>query len=155
MISQPECVAIPPTNHPPFAASVLLIDGSDNQRAYWAEQLKRGSPDYQIVEAPDGQSGLDLYRSRKIDCVVMELTLPDRSGLDLLTELVPVPSKPTAAVIVLTLLAHRSLWELAKQYGAYACFHKKHTAGEDLEKAIQRAVAFVRQMPKEDRDRPS
>jgi DNA-binding NarL/FixJ family response regulator len=100
--------------------------------AYWAEQFKRGSPDYQILEASDGQSGVDLYRSQKIDCVVTELALPDWSGLDLLTELVPVPSKPTAAVIVLTLLGHRTLWELAKQYGPYAG-----------------------QIPKEDRYRPS
>ncbi len=144
---------MPPMNPPPFA-TVLLIDGSQNQRAYWVEQLKRGSSDYQIVEAADGQSGLDLYRSQKIDCVVTELALPDRSGLDLLTELVPIPSKPTAAVIVLTLLAHRTLWELAKQNGAYVCLHKKSTAGEDLEKAIHRAVEFVRQMPKDYQYRP-
>jgi DNA-binding NarL/FixJ family response regulator len=139
---------------PPFATSVLLIDGSQNQRAYWAEQLKRGSPNYQIVEAPDGQSGLDLYRSRKIDCVVMELALPDRSGMDLLTELVPVPSKPTVAVIVLTLLSQRTLWELAKQYGAYTCLYKKSTAGEDLDRVIQQAIAFVEQRANEDRYRP-
>jgi DNA-binding NarL/FixJ family response regulator len=85
--------------------------------------------------------------------VVTELALPDQSGLDLLTALVPVPSKPTAAVIILTLLAHHALWELAKQYGAYACLHKEHTGGEDLEKSIKQASAFEGQLPKEDRYR--
>jgi len=65
-----------------------------------------------------------------------------------------LPSKPTVAVLVLTLLGHRTLWELAKEYGAYACFHKKHTTGEDLDRAIRRAVAFVGWMPKGDRYRP-
>jgi hypothetical protein len=31
----------------------------------------------EIFEAPDGQSGLALYRSRWIDRVVLELGLPD------------------------------------------------------------------------------
>ena len=134
--------------------SVLLIDGSKNQRAYWADQLKHCSPHYEIVEASDGQSGLDLYRSRRIDCVVLELSLPDQSGFQTLEDLVPIASRPHVAVIVLTQITHRGVWELAKQNGAYACLAKKFTSGEDLDRAIQRAVAFVGQMPKEDRYRP-
>jgi DNA-binding NarL/FixJ family response regulator len=134
--------------------SVLLIDGSKNQRTYWAGQLKRCSLDYEIIEASDGQSGLDLYRSRRIDCVVLELGLPDQSGLQTLVELVPIASRPRVAVIVLTQMTERGVSDLARQNGAYACFVKQHTSGQDLDNAIQRAVAFVGQMPKEDRYRP-
>ena len=70
---------------------------------------------------------------------------------EVLAKLVPTPSKPTVPVLVLTLIGDRTVWELAKLYGAYACFHKKHTRGEDLEKAIQQALGFVAQMPKEGR----
>src|SRR6185295_58636 len=59
---------------------VLFIDGNKNQRSIWADQLKRCSPDYEIIEVDDGQSGLNHYRSRRIDCVVLELSLPDQSG---------------------------------------------------------------------------
>ncbi len=135
----------------PLATSVLLIDGSKNQRAYWADQLKRCSLDYEIIEAPDAQSGLEFYQSRRVDCVVLELALPDELGFQLLIDLVPIPSRPHVAVIVLTQMAQRGVWELAKQNGAYACFVKRHTTGEDLDRAIQRAIAFVGQMPKEDR----
>ena len=135
-------------------ASVLFIDGSKNQRATWADQLKRCSTEYEIVEADNGQSGLDICRSRRIDCVVLELGLPDQSGFQILGELVPVASRPNIAVIVLTQISHRAVWELAKESGAYACFHKHHTTGEDLDRAIQRAIAFVGQMPKEDRYQP-
>jgi DNA-binding NarL/FixJ family response regulator len=133
--------------------SVLFIDGSKNQRAHWADQLKHCSLDYEILEASDGQSGLDLYRSRRIDCVVLELGLPDQSGLQTLVELVPIASRPRVAVIVLTQMTERGVWDLARQNGAYACFVKQHTSGQDLDKAIQRAVGFVGQMPKEDRYR--
>jgi len=56
-------------------------------------------------------------------------------------------------VIILTLMTHRGLWELAKQNGAYVCLAKQFTSGDDLDRAIQRAVAFVGWMPKEDRYR--
>ena len=134
--------------------SVLLIDGSQNERAYWADQLKRCSVDYEIVEASDGQSGLNVYRSQRIDCVVLELDLPDHSGFETLVELVPIARRPQVAVIVLTKMTHRGVWELVKDNGAYACFCKKFTSGEDLDRAIQRAMAFVGQMPKEDRYLP-
>jgi len=54
------------------------------------------------------------------------------------------------AVVVLTLITHPEIWELAKENGAYICLAKKFTSGEDLDKAIHRAVAFVGQMPRED-----
>ena len=89
--------------------SVLLIDGSKNQRAYWTDQLKSCSPDYEIIEAADGLSGLDLFRSRRIHCVVLELGLPDQSGFKVLMKLVPVASRPEIAVVVLTQMAQRGI----------------------------------------------
>jgi DNA-binding NarL/FixJ family response regulator len=134
--------------------SVLLIDGNANHRTHWADQLKSCSSDYQILEAADGQSGLDLYGSRRIDCIVLGIDLPDRSGFEVLMTLVPRASKPRIAVIVLTQHTHRGLCELATKNGAYVCLVKQHTTGEDLDRAIQRAVALVGQLPKEDRYRP-
>jgi len=84
---------------------------------------------------------------------VLEITLPDLSGLEVLMTLVPRASKPRMAVIVLTQLSYRGIWELAKEHGAYVCFVKRHTTGEDLDRAIQRAVALVGQMPKEEQYR--
>jgi len=46
------------------------------------------------------------------------------------------------------------VWELVKHNGAYACLAKQFTSGDDLHKVIQRAVAFVGMLPKEDRYRP-
>jgi len=134
--------------------SVLLIDGNDTDRANFAAQLKDRSPDYKILEAIDGEAGLILYRSRRVDCVVLTLELPDQSGYKVLVDLVPIASRPTVAVIVLTNRLQRGLQELARQNGAYACFVKQFMSGDDLDRAIQRAMAFVGQRPKEDRYRP-
>jgi DNA-binding NarL/FixJ family response regulator len=134
--------------------SVLLIDGSDADRKYFADQLKGRSPDYKILEASNGEDGLILYRYRRIDCVVVALELPDQSGLKVLVDLVPIASRPNVAVIVLTNRLQRGLREIALQNGAYACFVKQFMSGDDLDRAIQRAIAFVGRMPKEDRYGP-
>jgi DNA-binding NarL/FixJ family response regulator len=138
---------------PPISA--LLIDSSKKQRTYWSDQLRRCSADYEILEVADGQSGLDLYRSRCIDCVVLELSLPDQSGFKTLVELVPLASRPRVAVVVLTLMTHPGIWRLAKESGAHACLAKEFTSGEHLDRAIRRALAFVGSLPKEDPYRPN
>jgi DNA-binding NarL/FixJ family response regulator len=144
---------MPPNANLP-TTSVLLIDANDSDRAKMAAQLKDRSPDYVILEATDGEEGLLIHRSRQIDCVVVALDLPDQSGFKVLVDLVPIASKPTVPVVMVTSRLQRGLQELARQNGAYACFVKEFMSEYDLDRAIQRAIAFVGQMPKENRRRP-
>jgi len=103
---------MPPKTKPP-TTSVLLIDGNDTDRRYFADQLRRRSPDYKILEATDGEAGLTIYRSRRIDCAVVARELPDQSGFKVLIELVPIASRPNVAVIMLTNRLQRGLREIA------------------------------------------
>ncbi len=137
-----------------ITTSVLFIDGYHHDRTYYADQLKQWSPDYEVLEAVDGKSGLARYGSRRIDCVVLELDLPDMSGFQVLVNLNPVARRPNVAVVILTRLSGLALWELARKSGAYACFLKQHTSQQDLDRAIQHAIALVGLVPKEDRCRP-
>jgi CheY-like chemotaxis protein len=125
--------------HP--TVSVLLIDGNTTDRGLYADGLKRCSSDYLILEASDGQTARQIYGCVRVDCVVLELELPDRSGLKLLLDLVPIASKSNIAVIVLTLIEDPNVQALATQSGAHAWLEKKHTSPEDLHRAIQRALA--------------
>ena len=63
------------------------------------------SPDYVVLEAETGKAGLSLCRSQRVDCVLVELTLPDMSGFEVLIHLVPRARQPEIAVIVLTRVA--------------------------------------------------
>ena len=144
---------MPPNRERP-TTSILLIDGNDTDRRYFAYQLKGRSPEYEVLEAADGEAGLALYRSRRIDCVVVALELPDQSGFKVLVDLVPNARRPNVAVILLTNRLQRGLREIARQNGAYACFMKQFMSKEDLDRAIRRAIAFVVRLPKEDRYRP-
>ena len=137
--------------HP--TTSVLFIDGNADDRKLYGEGLKRCSPDYVIHEAVDGESGLNLYRSQPVDCVLLSLELPDCSGFRVLVELIPIARRPRVAVLMLTNNLQRGLHSFAVQNGAYACFVKQHTLCEDIDRAIQRAMAVVGRLPKEDRYR--
>src|SRR3954467_11126680 len=119
---------------------VLFIDGNANDRALYVSGLQYGSPDYEIIEAADGQSGLALYRAQRIDCVVLELDLPDLSGFEVLVELVHRVRRPRIAVIVLTRVGDQGLYALARSNGAYVCFYKPRTSSQDLDRAINRAI---------------
>jgi CheY-like chemotaxis protein len=80
---------MPPSTELP-TISVLFIDGHDTDRAFYAAGLKSCSPDTLILEATDGQSGLNIYRRAQwIDCVLLELGLADRSGFEVLVRLSP------------------------------------------------------------------
>ena len=92
--------------------AVLFIDGNDADRTHFARKLKECSSDYAILEAPDGDSGLALYRSQRIDCVILELNFPDRSGFEVLVHFVPIVRRPHVAVIVLTKNAYRVVLQI-------------------------------------------
>jgi len=124
--------------------TILLIDHDDKDRTYYADRLKISLPGSIVLEAKDIRSGLELYRSRRVDCIVTETYLPDGSGFRLLINIVPHASEPPPiAVIMLTRLSIRGLAQLAKTNGAHACFDKRLTTGDELADTIEKAIARV------------
>ena len=139
------------TNQALPATSVLLIDRDNTAREYFASQLKGCSRDYEILEATDGETGVSLYRSQRIDCMVVAIELPDQSGLKVFVDLVPMAHRPNVAVVILTNRLQRGLGDIARRNGAYACFVKQFMSGEDLDRAIQCAIACAGQRSTENR----
>jgi CheY-like chemotaxis protein len=128
---------------PDVATTILLIDEDNKDRTYYADRLKASIPDCIVLEAKDGQSGLELYKSRQVDCIVTELHLPDMYGFELLVEVVPSASQPSLAVIMLTRSAGAALADLAKTNGAQALLMKRFTSGDELVQAVRKAIAVV------------
>jgi PleD family two-component response regulator len=129
---------------------LLIIDANKAARAFYANGLNRCAPGYLIIEAGDEQTARQISGCMRVDCVVLELALSDKLGLELLQHFGRIASRSNVPVIVLTMIKDPGVLALAKQSGAQACLDKAHTTPEDLDRAIQRAIAFVGQMPKED-----
>jgi PleD family two-component response regulator len=146
-------MSVMPRNTPQTHTSILLIDGNASDRRDYAKQLAACSPDYLILEATNCPSGLALYRSRWVDCVVLELNLPDQWSAKLLVELMPIIPRPRVPVVVLSRLEHAAAFTIAKKNGVHDCYIKEFTPGDYLDRVIQRAMALVGRLPKEERHR--
>ena len=125
------------------AIRVLLID-SPKGREYWAQRLKRSSPDYLILEADTGAAGISICQSQRVDCVVTELALPDMSGFKVLVSLVPRICHSAIPVIILTHNTLSTMAGLAFKNGARDYLVKSRVSGDDLDRAIHHAIAIVR-----------
>jgi len=124
-------------------ATVLMIDDNEDELKYWSDSLRKTPSHYTVLESSNAAAGLELCGSRTIDCVILDLDMPE-SGFHVLLELVPDRHRPKLAVIVLTHLPHPNLFEMAKHNGAQLCLLKQSTSIQALDEAIQQAVAAVR-----------
>jgi len=123
--------------------AILFIDGDDQDRWYYAHRLKQACADYVIFEAATGQAGLDLCCSHSIDCVILEIDLPDMSGFEVLARLVPIAKQPEVPVIVLTRLSNPDLFDLARKNGAQVGLRKLGMSGDILDQTVLKAIATV------------
>ena len=117
------------------ATTVLLIDNDSHYRDYYAHRLHASACKYDVVHAATGRSGLDICARQPIDCVVLEIDLPDMSGFEVLAKLVPRTYNPEIGIIVLTRLFNQFLLDLAIKNGAQAALQKTLGSGDVLEPA--------------------
>ena len=123
--------------------TVLLIDPHKEDREYWAQRLNVSSPDCVVLEADTGKAALAICQSHRIDCTIVELSLPDMSGFEVLMKLVPRAFKPANAVIFLARQGFDNLAKLAVTNGAQGYFVKSEISGNVLDQAIRKAIAVV------------
>jgi CheY-like chemotaxis protein/signal transduction histidine kinase len=55
-----------------------------------------------ITDATNGKAALGMIRSKKFDCIILDLTLPDISGFEILKKLKAEPKYPNVPIVVYT-----------------------------------------------------
>jgi DNA-binding response OmpR family regulator len=87
-----------PTTTPSASlTSILLVEDEPELRRLLSREL--GAAGYRVRQAPDGGTGLSLFRETNPDLVVLDWLLPDVDGLTLLRRLREVSAVP---VLMLT-----------------------------------------------------
>ncbi len=79
-------------------ARVLVVEDEPRIAHYLAKALRLDG--HEVVVAEDGEVGLFLGMTERFDLAVLDLTLPGRSGLEVLTEL--HRAHPQVPVLMLT-----------------------------------------------------
>jgi DNA-binding response OmpR family regulator len=96
-----------------FLATVLICEDEPSLRELIRVSLGGA---YSVAEADDGEKSLEIARRLKPDVVILDLMMPRRSGLDVLSELRHDEGLAATAVIVLT--AQPATREEALRHGA-------------------------------------
>ena len=64
---------------------ILVIDDDVSQREIFRESLEHAG--YEVKEAPDGQTGLQLFRQQPCHLVITDIFMPEKEGLETILEL--------------------------------------------------------------------
>jgi DNA-binding NarL/FixJ family response regulator len=102
-------------------------------------QILAGTADMVVAgEAVNGQEALDQVRMGGWDVLVLDITMPSRSGFDILKEL--KHEQPDLPVLVLSIHAEEQLAVRVLKAGASG-YLTKENAPEELVKAIRKVVS--------------
>lgn len=135
---------------------ICIIDDSREDREICRRYLQQDSDyRYRFFEAETGEQGLELCRSVRPDCILLDYDLPDITGLELLEAL--AGSSPTRLVslpvVMLTGLGDESIALQAMKSGAQDYLVKGEMTAGNLYRAIHNAIerASMRRIVEEQR----
>jgi CheY-like chemotaxis protein len=126
-----------------LSINILLVDPNKDDRALCAERLSADSPAVTIFEAETGAAALAICQSEAIDCILLELHLPDMSGLQVLNRLIPRAYHPQIPVNLFSHMDLPSMNRLARNNGAQAYLLKPACMQDELMKVIRKAIGAV------------
>jgi len=116
---------------------ILFIDDDPQAQKTLSMVLQE---DYTVVSALTAAEGLDVLEKTDPDVVLLDINLPDKSGLDVLDEIFQRPVPPPT--IMLTAYGEVEFVKRAIQAGAYDYLLKPYVL-EQLEGTIRRAVENI------------
>ena len=117
---------------------VLIVDDHAILRTGLKEIMMRELHPITWGEAQDAQQALAQVQSHDWDLVILDITLPGRSGLDILREL--KQTRPKVPVLILSALPEDQFGKRALKAGASGYLNKE-SAPEELVKAIRKVLA--------------
>lgn len=121
-------------------STILLIEDDEDQRLYIAAMLK--SLGHQVVEAVDGDHGLQLFGQHRVDLVITDIFMPEKEGLSTIIELKEL--SPETKIIAMT-AGRRSfdnVLDIACEFGADLVL-KKPIDMDALNKALHKALTEI------------
>lgn len=116
---------------------ILVIDDHEVVRRGVKQILNEVFPHVEVGEADTGQGGIAAVQKEPWDLAIVDISLPDRSGLELLCEL--HSTMPHLPLMVLSLHPEEQYAVRAFRAGAMA-YLTKQTAPEELARAVKQVL---------------
>jgi DNA-binding NtrC family response regulator len=116
--------------------TILIVEDSPPLAFTWQAQL--APLGHRILVAGDGRTAYALLQANVVDCILLDLTLPDINGLEILKEIRGRSSPP--AVVIVSANASLNVAVQAVRSGAFDYLVKPCTA-ERLTTTVENALA--------------
>ncbi|MFC2006511.1 PleD family two-component system response regulator [Chloroflexota bacterium] len=88
------------------AYKILLVD-DDQDFVAATKTILESRPDYKVLTASDGVSGLQIARAEKPDLIILDVIMPFEDGFAAARELKANPDLSRIPIIILTSFSHR------------------------------------------------
>jgi len=138
--AMPDSVGMPP--------QILIIDESPILTNVFRHKLKNAG--YDVITCSTGAQALTQARKRPPSIIILDLALPDMSGLDLLRQVREHPQLAVVPVIIVTACSDHRLLEAAKALDVTKVLMKASFSLQELLQCVSRAKP-VRRVPLFDR----
>lgn len=122
--------------------SILIID-DDKSIRYSLRRIFE--EDYNILTASNGEEGLSLFSHNPVDLIIMDIKMPERSGMEILKDIKEID--PKSLVILMTAYGTTETAIEAMKYGAFDYILKPFSI-QRLKELVEKAIA-IRKMMKE------
>lgn len=99
-----------------MAKTILAIDDSASIRQMVSFTLK--SSGYEVVEAVDGQDGLDKAKTKSFNLILTDQNMPRMDGLTLIKSLRALPQYKTVPILMLTTESSDTMKQQGRAAGA-------------------------------------
>ena len=110
---------------------ILLVEDNEFNRKIVRDLLARQP--YSLLEAHDGEAGVEAARREKPDLIIMDVQLPKMSGLDATRQIRSEPETSKIPIIVVTSFALSGDDKKAMDAGASAYLAKPYSPRQLLE----------------------
>ncbi len=109
---------------------ILLIEDEIAIRDVYRELLI--SEGFEVTEAGDGDEGLEKVLKGEWDLLFLDIMLPKRDGLEILSHLKTVPDLSSRPVVLLTNLDKDSVLKACMELGANSYLVKSNISPQDV-----------------------
>ena len=83
-------------------ARVLIVDDDPSARRLARDSLSLSGENWDIWEADDGRSAVDLIRAVRPDVILLDITMPEVGGIPVCSEIKADPVTSKAAIIIVS-----------------------------------------------------
>jgi CheY-like chemotaxis protein len=80
----------------------MIVDDDPSTRRLVRDSLRLSGDEYDIYEADDGRSALDLIRAVQPDVVLLDLTMPDIGGIPVCSQIKGDPRTAHTEIVIVS-----------------------------------------------------